>query len=317
MAEEKKKEESEWQDQSEQTRGQSAQADPQTGSLFFQRLPQEMRDHIYTLLFSSTTLMFRAVFSDDTTIPAPIGDGLALLRVCRRAKIENGDSWFRHVVLDFRRSMEMLYSLFELPAKTFSKLRHIRITSGILLTVDHPAKPRATSGFIPLYPFSIIDDGKCHHSYETLDSLIEEGNGWKTLRYICYDSSMLGFASVPGGGWPWRPWRKSQPMHWQMVMEGRDGMASNPSVTVYRAKQPGPTLARGGYESLFDPNKGVEVEQKMLDPNKRVKFEQKMREGQYLWRDFPEDPELMTGDEQGKALLVIVNRGSGVDYEIK
>jgi hypothetical protein len=82
-------------------------------------------------------------------------------------------------------------------------------------------------------------------------------------------------------------------------MEGRDGVASNPSVTVYRAKEP----------ALYGS---------ILDPNKRVKFEQKLREGEgsrpYI---FPADPELMTGDEQKKEMMVIVMRGCGVDYEEK
>ncbi|KAK4175042.1 hypothetical protein QBC36DRAFT_291859 [Triangularia setosa] len=36
----------------------SAKANPQTGSLFFQKLPQEIRDHIWTQLFYPTRFTF-------------------------------------------------------------------------------------------------------------------------------------------------------------------------------------------------------------------------------------------------------------------
>ncbi|KAK4132440.1 hypothetical protein BT67DRAFT_443651 [Trichocladium antarcticum] len=94
-------------------------------------------------------------------------------------------------------------------------------------------------------------------------------------------------------------WRKPQPTHWQTVMAGRDGAASNPSVTVYRAKVPGPHGS-------------------ILDPSRRVKFQQKPHHGRDLPPHlFPADPELMTGDEQEKELIVVVKRGSGVNYEEK
>ncbi len=82
-------------------------------------------------------------------------------------------------------------------------------------------------------------------------------------------------------------------------MEGRDGAASSPSVTVYRAKEP----ARHG---------------SILDPSRRVKFEQKPHRGQQLREDqFLADPELMMGKQKKQELIVIVKRGSGVDYEEK
>lgn len=70
-------------------------------------------------------------------------------------------------------------------------------------------------------------------------------------------------------------------------------------MTVYRAKEP----------ALYGS---------IVDPSRRVTFEQKPYHGQDLRADvFPADPELMTGDEQKKEPMVIVKRGSGVNYEEK
>lgn len=295
---------------------QSRRVDPQIGSLLFRRLPQEIRDHIYTQLFSSTRFRFgeRQTSRTDIVKIRPAPNGLALLRACRRANLEIGDSWLRHVLFCFEDTEAMLNKLSALPADTLSKIRHMRLSSDTLL-LTYPDGDfvfhRLASVFkllpgLQLDQLTVLGDCGSLVNYDTLDGLIMDGNGWKTLRYICSSSEMLGFPSQHDGphamsNWQWQPnyWRKPQPKHWQTVMEGRDGVASNPSVTVYRAKQP----------ALYGS---------ILDPNKRVKFEQKLREGQgsrpYV---FPADPELMTRDEQIKEMMVIVMRGSGVDYEEK
>ncbi|KAK3293168.1 uncharacterized protein B0H64DRAFT_327879 [Chaetomium fimeti] len=309
------KEENGWQDQIDQTQEQSAKADPQTGSLLFQRLPQEMRDYVYALVFSSTRLMSDYI---NTMMPSSEPNGLALLRACRRAKLEIGNSWLLYVLFCFRRGEDMLDKLSALPADTLSKIRHMRINGAPIhfrRPIGHEPRRdrfdydyfeyRLASVFkllpgLQLDQLTVVDGNDETDCYRSLNSFIEEGNGWKALRYITHNSKVLGFKVSSTFG----PWRRPQPMHWQMVMESRDGAASNPLVTVYRAQQP-TQVPRAGYGWI-------------LDPNMRVKFEQKSREGQDLRPDvLPEDSELMTGDEQWKAMLVIVERGSGADYEQK
>lgn len=91
-------------------------------------------------------------------------------------------------------------------------------------------------------------------------------------------------------------------MHWQTLIETRDRIASNPSVAIYR-----------GRRRIAPRRLGT-----ILDPRKRDKFVQKSWEGSNCKPGvFPEDPELMTKMEKGKEMLVIVKRGSGVDYEQK
>lgn len=294
---------------------QDSKVNPQTGSLLFQRLPQEIRDHIWTQLFYSTrfTCGERPTSRIRSVKIKPAPNGLALLRTCRRAQLEIGDSWLRHVLFCFEDIEAMLDKLSVLSVDTLSKLRHMRV-SGDTLMLSYPdddAFYRLVSA-LKLLPgrqldqLTVLGGHGIQVRYDSLGSLIRDSKGWKTLRYICHSSAMLGFPSEhdtshPMANWEAQPeyWRKPQPTHWQTVMVGRDGAASNPSVTVYRAKVP------GLYGSI-------------LDPSRRVKFEQKPHHGQDLRADvFPADPELMTGDEQKKELMVVVKRGSGVNYEEK
>ncbi|KAK4041665.1 hypothetical protein C8A01DRAFT_45205 [Parachaetomium inaequale] len=292
-----------------------AQANLQSQSLLFQ-LPQEIRDHIYHQLFASTRFSFgRCVtggIADFTVKPAP--NGLALLRACRRAQLEIGNSWLRHVLFCFEDAKSMLDKLSALPTRTLSMMRRMRI-SGDTLMLTLPDDPDDTKVFyrlvavLKLLPGLRLDQltvlGTIWHqvNYDTLDGLITDGNGWKTLRYISCSSVMLGYPSrhqLPfmRPSWTEKPqsWRQPQPKHWQTVLEGRDGAASGPSVTIYRAKEPGSCGS-------------------ILDPAKRVGYKQKPRKNPHSRPDvFPADPELMTGDEQHKEIMVVVKRGSGVDY---
>ncbi len=113
----------------------SRTVDPQIGSLIFRRLPQEVRDHIYTQLFSSTRFRFgeRQTSRTDIVKIRPAPNGLALLRACRRANLEIGDSWLRHVLFCFENTEAMLNKLSALPADTLSKIRRMRLSSDTLL----------------------------------------------------------------------------------------------------------------------------------------------------------------------------------------
>lgn len=295
---------------------QSAKVNPQDGSLLFRRLPQEMRDHIWTLLFRSTRFSFGKgpfqLFGHIKLKPAP--NGLALLRTCRRAQLEIGDSWLRHVLFCFADVEAMLDKLTALPVDTLAKIRHMRVGRNARLKIGRIG-PRyyPLVSALKLLPGLRLDQLTVFgplvtiENYELLDGLVEDGNGWKILRYLCCHSAMLGFASEHDNphlrpSWEANPnyWRKLQPKHWQTVLEARDGAASNPSVTVYRAKD---SERRSGA---------------MFDPSRRVKFEQKPHPSQDLRADvFPADPELMAEGENEKELMVVARRGSGVDYEEK
>ncbi|KAH6626637.1 hypothetical protein B0J18DRAFT_425297 [Chaetomium sp. MPI-SDFR-AT-0129] len=292
---------------------QDAKLNPQTESSLFHRLPQEIRDCIWTQLFCSTRFTFGKTPASRigrvNIKPAP--NGLALLRTCRRAYLEIGDSWLRQVLFCFETIETMLDKLSALSVDTLSKLRYLRVRGDTLL-LSYPEN-EDHEGYYPLVSvlkllpglqldqLTILGGFVDHVSYGSLNRLIKDGNGWKTLRYISYSSAMLGFRSAEHllGFWEYQTnhWRKPQPAQWQNIMESRDGAASNPSVTVYRAKEP------AQYGSI-------------LDPSRRAKFEQKAPLFPSLPEQvFLEDRELMAGDEQKKELMVVVRRGHDVEYE--
>jgi hypothetical protein len=301
--------------------------DPQPNSLLFQRLPQEMRNRIYRQVFSSTR--FNSGLSMDA--PGPFGiflvrpppNGLSLLLTCRRAHLEIGDSWLRHVLFIFQDAYTMLDTLSALPIDKLSQIRHLRVR-GDTLKLFFPST-RVTyclAEIFKLLPGLQLDQltvigSFCtpYVKYETISGLVEHGDGWKTLRYINYNSDPLGFASrhagsrpEPKASWEMRPyyWRKPQPQHWQAAIEARDGAASGASVIIYRAK----LTAAEARRSLL----GCSI----LNPNDRVRFRQPPGPDEPLDPHiFPADPELMSRAERDKALMVVVKRGAGVDYQEK
>ncbi|KAK3371892.1 hypothetical protein B0H63DRAFT_401559 [Podospora didyma] len=292
----------------------------QAGSLFFQRLPQEIRDHIWTWVFCSTRFTFRAPLYDRCPFSEsnfqPPTDRLALLRTCRRARLEIGDSWLRHVQFCFRNIAAMLDNLSALPVATLSKLRQMRVSGDVLMiNPSFNPNPLCLDSALKLLPglqldqLTVLSGHENRRHYDGLSRLIKHSNGWKTLRYISFSSAarlkvfdmsrIPNFTSSPPPEVNMMP----QPKHWQAVMEGRDGVSSNPSVTVCRAKE---RPARYG-PAILGPSRGVKSDQNPYLANEDSRPDL-----------FPVDaPQLMTGDEQMKELMVIVKRGSGVDYEGK
>jgi hypothetical protein len=98
----------------------------------------------------------------------------------------------------------MLNKLSGLSIDTLSQIRHIRVTG----TEVRLPGPRYSGTHYPLVStlkilpglqldqLTVLDDmGEWEwFSYDILNRLIVEGNGWKTLHYICQGSKMLGFA---------------------------------------------------------------------------------------------------------------------------
>lgn len=68
---------------------------PQNKSRFFQHLPQELRDKIYSHVFFSTGLAYGLAIK---TTP----NALAMLQTCHRAEKEIGDTWISQVFLSFQ-----------------------------------------------------------------------------------------------------------------------------------------------------------------------------------------------------------------------
>ncbi|KAF8860072.1 hypothetical protein BDZ45DRAFT_741676 [Acephala macrosclerotiorum] len=109
--------------------------------------------------------------------------------------------------------------------------------------------------------------------YDALRDLVHYGNGWKELQYITKDSTMLGNEDLLR----------------------RDGAESKATVTIYRA-----TKGNMPREDFSDNNSRI-LYQKVVPPDTLETF------------GIEEDLQLMSPDEVGKGLLVVVKRGCGAD----
>ncbi|KAF2458242.1 hypothetical protein BDY21DRAFT_284293 [Lineolata rhizophorae] len=271
------------------------------------RLPRELRDEIYAWLFSSTRLSsgtksFR--WGKRRMKPAP--NSLALLRTCRQINHEVGHTWLRHVLFSFECPEAMLDKLSALPPETVSQIRHVR-TGGMPLVLkptfdeyDHIYELVWVLKLLPqlrLDTLTVLGPAYGDIAYETLEGLVRKGNGWKVLRYVVPNSTMLGFAEIARfrNEPPYR--RGPQPGAWQSVLSGRDGDESDASVKVYRAVQP--------ESSALNPKECCLFEQRIDPLDRSDKFGVK------------EDVGLMTPGEKRKELLVVVKRGHGVEIAEK
>lgn len=277
-------------------------ADPQRESLLFQRLPQELRDKIYSHVFSSTRLHWRKA---GRTWIRPAPNALSLSRSCRRAHGEIGDSWIGLVLFSFGDIKAMLDKLTLLPPATLSKIRQMRVQGDTLNLSFGDAEVfcRMTSilNFIPvlrLDTLTVLGHRNPQGSYWTLNGLIKESRGWKELRYISHSSELLGFLSDHSADEERKHSREAQPAHWQRILENRDGASSRPSVAIYRSTVAG-------------------CRSSILDPSTRVPFSQRVpqstEEREVFRRE--EHDDLMAPEEKGKELLIVARRGFGVDYE--
>ncbi|WYZ44853.1 hypothetical protein EsH8_VIII_000169 [Colletotrichum jinshuiense] len=295
-----------------ETEGQTAVAPYlQEDSILFRRVPQEVRNYIFSHLFSSTRLAWGEriveIFWHARVKPAP--NALAILRSCRRAKTEIGDTWIGKVLFSFENCKSMLDKLTTLAPGTISKLRHMRVLGNNLALVSEEAKGfvyyelHSALKLLPglrLDTLTVLGTSIPKTSYVVLDGLIRDSYGWRELRYISHTSRMLGYAM------PFdftsddnKYWREPQPTYWQHVMEDRDGSLSGPSVVIYRSTVP-------------------DSPGSVLNANTRVEFEQMPEDGdaeEYF--GFPYELELMVEGEENKELMVVVKRGKGVDYEEK
>lgn len=255
---------------------------PQTDSAFFHRLPQELRNHIYGFLFSSTKFAFGKRPNGRTELPdgtkrvhyvaiKPAPNGLALLRSCRRSRMEIGDSWLPRVQFWFTDVKTMLDRLSHLTPDIVSKIRHMTVgAKQILLRSKHHAGGyHIESAFrllqgLRLDQLTVFTSGRRSVDSHTIRGLIRHGSGWKTLRYLTFDLPypVRVFDPAPERSFGASTLRTG----WQSDLDDRDGKASSPSVTVYRGK------------TLGDDNSYEE-------------------------------------DWQSKKFMIVVKRGSGIDYQ--
>ncbi|KAK0256977.1 hypothetical protein LTR02_014938 [Friedmanniomyces endolithicus] len=274
-------------------------------------LPQELRDLIYAFVFCSSRFSYgkRAVSRKKlrSVVPANRGKALSLLRTCRRVHVEVVNQWLAQVLFHFEDPEALLDKLGSVNGTVRRLIRNVRMSGlPLLVSRDNDHLSNSTARILKLLPclnldkLTVLGGIPAPLSYDTLDILIRDSDGWKELHFLSHDSENLGYACSPDimdmgyDGY----FRRPQPVTWQAALERRDGPASRSSVMVYRSTDSTPCS--------------------ILDPNKRAVFTQHHGVGQSP-RTYAsvEDPTLMSASEHTKEILVIVKRGVGVDYAEK
>lgn len=293
--------------------------DPQDSSLFFQRLPPEIRLEIYSQIFYSTRLSFgkRPIFdksklSNIRMRPAP--NSLSVLRVCRRVNDEIGDSWLGQVLFSFDDPETMLDKLADLDQQTLGKLRHMRYSC------EHPLQLKTNifehgeyQGWhyqlphilkllrgLRLDRLTVVGQSMAQWRYFHLDALINHSDGWKELYYLSNNSVMLGFGKFDKilGKHKWNHrngLRAQQPSTWTQALAARDGPTA--SVTIYRS-----TDAAFSGSMISKPATCEAFADQFAEPGKETQY------------GIESDTTLMTPGEKEKEILAVARRGKGVDY---
>lgn len=240
--------------------------------------------------------------------PAP--HGLAILLCCRQAYVEVGKSWVGQVLFCFEDVRAMVDKLADIPLETRSMIRHIRVSDRFTF-IDRGNSSRRyyIYQFLKLLPglkldrLTVCGSDWAQESYDILTQLVKYSDGWKELHYKAHNSQLIAYKPVELEGVDMaRYLREPQPGGWQRVLEGRDGLDSGASVTIYRSKIP--------YLDAIEPF--------ISTKGPWVKFTQALAPDQSI-DDYQqeEDAVLMAYGEVRKEMLVVVQRGRGVDYEEK
>ncbi|KAK2762436.1 hypothetical protein CKAH01_16128 [Colletotrichum kahawae] len=279
----------------------------------FHGIPQELRNNIFSHLFTSTRLSYGKRYVDKLKRirikPAP--NALAILRTCRSAYTSIGDIWISHVLFHFEDPETMLDILLSAPPGTISKIRHLRVVGDPLqLAVDYPRRSDLCvfyqlASVLKLLPdlrletLTVLGTRSPPISYSTLTGLIDGSHGWRELRYISHSSALLGYG--PFGAMAREPasrldltimdryLRWPQPYTWQKLLDDRDVGAT---VEIYRS------VISGNACTVLDTTTCVPIEQDTrLSGNIGV-------QGHF-----------MNGEEKRKEIIVIVERGGGENHK--
>ncbi|CAJ2501371.1 Uu.00g042240.m01.CDS01 [Anthostomella pinea] len=268
----------------------------QATSILF-NLPQELRDEIYEQFFCSTRLAHgrhrycSGKETDTTTNPfiRPPPNSLALLRICRRARDEIGQSWPKQVLFHFESLEDMILKLGPLPREIRNTIQHVQVRGIVFHRCIH-IPPHSTTYNIRFQLFfglwllqglrldslTVLDCSPIHEQWaREMAFMIGWSNGWKELRLVIPDMNLLS---------------KHRAVEWHTTLLRRDGSESGAAVSIYVSRSPRPNV-----DSILHP-----ANRKILEPRPGI------------------------GDDEGTWCLprigrgvVILKRGLHVDCEVR
>lgn len=185
------------------------------------RLPLELRDMIYDLVFSNTRLTYgkRFITGDNTYLALkPCPTSLALLYTCQRINYEIGQSWISKVKFHYRDSRTMLSQLSSVPDSIVARIRHVELV-GSFINLSSAFSPGATRRSLagPTLPFMLLPRLRLDTLTMALDRKIgagrggegsegswvretlECGTGWKTVNFVLSsDEAVSELAELSG-----------------------------------------------------------------------------------------------------------------------
>lgn len=280
-------------------------------SLFFQKLPLEIRLEIYSHVFYSTRLLFgkrlgaSATGTYITLRPAP--RSLSLLRVCCQINSEIGHSWIGQVLLSFEDAETMLGKLSALQPSVLTKLRYMRISGsppGLCLGDDTETIRHGWAHMLKVWPglclhrLTIVGDVSYLSDLSSLSELIAHSEGWKELYYLTHNSAILEYTNQIR-----YPLKRAAERH------------RTPTVLTFNSRLvscDGPTASVSIYRSTHAAEHGFMIS----EPTTREAFSGRASEP----RDERGDRQIaaVTKDEEmRKDVLFVARRGEGVDYAVK
>lgn len=175
-----------------------------------------------------------------------------MLKTCRRVRDEIGGSWLGQVLFNFETCEEMMVKFMALPAATLSKIRHLRARIASFDVDPICTNPYYLPDLLKRLPGLQLDTLTVlnRHGIDVpagcgrlrnivaLHGFIGCGQGWKELRFISHHSSLRDLVDEVSKD---QYQRDPQPAGWIDEMNSRDGVESQPSVTVYQYARAGVT----------------------------------------------------------------------------
>ena len=262
-------------------------------------LPRELRDEIYIELFSSTQLTFPSKITRELQTVELCLNALAILHTCRQINQETRQLWLGLVLFKFERLDDLLDKLSPLPPSTLSGIRHLW-TSGEYLVLPpisrgddyyycHVGQALKLLPFLDLDRLTVVGSSDGSWAYETLEYLIDYGNGWEELHFAISNYALLAFEKKIGPGV--KGWRMGQILT-ELVLN-RDNYDSGTNISIYRSTQP-------AFPGL------------VMNPLTRQVVEQVLQDLE-AFDCMIEDDELVTTEEEIRESLVIARRGHDAD----
>lgn len=292
--------------------------DPQDSSLFFQKLPPEIRLEIYSHVFYSTRLSFDRRLTKSTPVSSPnrwtrrvnyasvqlrpAPNSLSLVRVCRRVNVEIGHSWIGQVLFSFGSAQTMLEKLAALEPSMLAKLRHMRTTGRpptLSLQSDQETRKYEWADMLNVLSGLCLDRLTVLGDYaptgrvdlETLDKLIKHSDGWKELYFLSHNSAILELHTQYW--WPGDAHSAPRLSNFNSALVSRD--ESTASVSIYRsihAAEYGLMISKPATREAFSYRGPGPIEE--------------------AERNAARNPH-----EMKKEVLVVARRGRGVDCAVK